>query len=303
VTAATLDHVSTADASVAAEISAWVHHVAATQGLSPLSDRARLLLADGTVRGVVARDDTGRVNGWAQIDHLLDPPTVETAVLDRSELLPRLLDAAVTPSRAAPAGVRWWAVDAGEWSDTAAAHAGMVAARDLLQLRIELPVARRTDIVTRPFRIGHDEEAWLLVNNAAFDGHPEQGGWTLDDIVRREAEPWFDPEGFRLYEVDGELAAFCWTKVHSSQRSGGSPVGEIYVIAVHPRFHGQGLGRALTLAGLQWLAAQGITEGMLYVDAGNEAATALYHRLGFRTHHTDRMYRTPIAPQQGAGHP
>ena len=86
---------------------------------------------------------------------------------------------------------------------------------------------------------------------------------------QRKAEPWFDPEGFRLHERDGKLAAFCWTKVHSDT---SPPMGEIYVIAVDPTFHGLGLGKALTIAGLDHLAARGLTVGMLHVDGANTAA-------------------------------
>ena len=47
----------------------------------------------------------------------------------------------------------------------------------------------------------------------------------------------------------------------------------------------------LSLAGLTHLAGLGITVGMLYTDATNVAAVALYRSLGFTIDHIDRSYR------------
>ncbi len=209
-------------------------------------------------------------------------------------------------ARAGGGDVRWWLFDAGDDADALAASAGLAPGRALLQMLVELPLAGSSDgrppVTTRPFEVGRDERAWLEVNNAAFAWHPEQGIWDLATIELREREDWFDPGGFLLHERDGRLAAFCWTKIHRDV----DPVqGEIYVIAVHPDFHGSGLGRALTVAGLDHIVSRGVTTGMLFVDLDNTSAVRLYESLGFRIHRVDRAYTghvpaavapDPIAP-------
>jgi len=114
------------------------------------------------------------------------------------------------------------------------------------------------------------------------------------DAVRRDmAAAWFDADGFRLHYIDGELAGFCWTKIHRDPEH----LGEIYVIAVDPAFHGQGLGKAMTLAGLNYLANAGLETAMLYVESDNVAAVATYERIGFTTFRTDTLWRRSSTPE------
>ena len=278
------------------------------RGLSEARRRALERAAEGTGAGVlavVARDPAdGRLVGYAQVDDGGDraASNAEVVTLDGgpagARLTDRLLDAAVDAFRSAGGGhLRLWVTHAGPADDARATGRGLVPERDLLQLRCPLPLPppERDDevVATRAFRVGVDEPAWLEANNRAFAGHPEQGRWDPATLEEREAEPWFDPVGFRVLEVDGRVGGSCWTKVHPDTRP---PMGEIYVVSVDPDLHGRGLGRALTRAGLDWLASTGVTVGMLYVDAANAAAVGLYRSMGFTTHHVDRSYTADVPP-------
>ncbi|MCY3849527.1 MAG: mycothiol synthase [Acidimicrobiaceae bacterium] len=183
--------------------------------------------------------------------------------------------------------VRLWVRQVDEPAHTIASELGFVSYRDLWQLRCDLP-NRASGLDTRPF-VESDIDAFVTLNNRAFHWHPEQGGLTAEAVRGAMAEPWFDADGFRVLHNDDErLMGVCWTKIH---RDSDPDLGEIYVIALDPDFHGQGLGRPMTLAGLEWLAAEGLTDGMLYVESDNHAANATYSGIGFTRHHTDRAYR------------
>lgn len=250
------------------------------------SEFASLVLSEEGHDHLVAYAQVTRgEQSWA-VDLVIDPHHRYDALI----IAPRLLGACVDLIAEEGGGhVHYWVYEPTEAHTRIANLVGLSPGRDLWQMRVPLPLAETTDLVTRPFVRDQDEAAWLEVNNAAFAWHPEQGDWTVDDLRQREDEAWFDPEGFLLHERDGRLAGFCWTKVHEEP-----PVGEIYVIAVHPDFAGQGLGRALTVAGLSHLAATTDT-GMLYVDADNAPAVKLYEDLGFTVQSTNRAFVGDVA--------
>jgi mycothiol synthase len=180
--------------------------------------------------------------------------------------------------------VDWWVYAPTDVDDLIATGLGLRADRQLLQMRRPLPAERRPEITTRSFRPGLDEESWLRVNNRAFAGHHEQHGWTVDTLNQRMRQPWFDAADLRLHERDGRLAGFCWTKRHAAA------LYEIYVIGVDPDFQGLGLGKQLTLAGLDHMVDRGASEALLYVAAADTTATTMYDRLGFVVRRVDRAY-------------
>lgn len=176
---------------------------------------------------------------------------------------------------------------------------GFTNRRDLLQLRRPLPVpadhpsrTRAPLAGVRAFQPQRDDAAWIRANNRSFAQHPDQGQETPATLADRMAEPWFDPDDFLvLDDTDrpGELAGFCWTKIHPATEQEPA-IGEIYVIGVDPAQAGRGLGTPLVLAGLDHMAAKELTVANLYVDADNEPARRLYDRLGFTVHTRRRVY-------------
>jgi mycothiol synthase len=215
--------------------------------------------------------------------------------------------------------LRLWAH--GEQSGAAplAASMGLRRTRTLWRMRRSLHAALPAPVWPdgvrlRSFLPGLDDDEFVQLNARAFVALPDQGSWTVADLHLRMAEPWFDPVGFLVAEEDvadgsrPRMVGFHWTKVHGADshhaghtreqvhthagepphehshdvsQHGHEPIGEVYVVGVDPAQHGRGLGRALTLAGLQHLRSRGLPDAMLYVDAVNTAAISLYETLGF----------------------
>jgi mycothiol synthase len=182
--------------------------------------------------------------------------------------------------------VDWWTRGPGA---CASAHGDVIRMLQLLRVKLPVPVEPVPDGATlRNFETHQDEAAWLEQNNAAFANHPEQGAWHQADLDERTHEPWFDPSGFLLLEIDGRLAASCWTKVHELHPDRS---GEIYVVSVHPDFQRHHLGKVMVTQGLHSLYRRGVTEAVLFVDESNESARKLYDSLGFRLEREDRLVR------------
>jgi len=285
------------DPSRRADVMGLADRAADTDGLSPLDDQVRLDLKHPSEAAahLVARDpESGDVVGYTHVDlrsttsasiHLVVAPDHRRRGVGRT-----LLDRAITTTgtRAPSAWAHGDLPGAGALAD----RVGWSRARELRQLLLPIDVAidepaYADGVTVRTFEPGRDEAAWVAVNAAAFADHPEQGRMTAEDVHEREAEDWFDPSGFFLAERDGVLLGSHWTKVHALPD--GSTVGEVYVVGVSPDAQGLGLGKALTLTGLHHLRAAG-QDVMLYVDADNTAAVALYDRLGFSTLRVDVMY-------------
>ncbi|MFM1752918.1 MAG: acetyltransferase MshD, partial [Actinomycetota bacterium] len=275
-------------------------------GHRPLSDHLWLDLVDGGRAGfaglVAWEPGHDHPVAYAQISRGHDSFSLELVVhphhrYEMHLLGPELLETALKEVADNGGGhVHWWVFEPTIGHEQVAAQVGLHPGRVLHQMRRSLPLSAadaQLAVPVRTFQPGTDDRNWLDVNNRAFAHHPEQGGWDEKTLAARMAQPWFEAQGFILHEIDGQLAAFCWTKVDASI---DAKLGEIYVVAVDPKFHGQGLGKGIVVSGLMNMSDRGITTAMLYVDAHNTSAVAMYESLGFRIHRTDRAFVGDIAP-------
>lgn len=286
------------DEDTARTVRALLDRANAADGVAAVSEQAVLSLTrDGAARHLLGVRD-GAVAGYANLVGARGghPAMAEVAVDPAARghgLGAELVAAALA---AGGAGARVWAHGNRPAAQAVAARLELRVARELWQMRRSLATPELPelivpdDIVLRTYAGPADDAELLRVNNAAFDWHPEQGGWSERDIAARRAEQWFDPKGLFLAAAADQpdrLLGFHWTKVHLDQNP---PVGEVYVVGVDPAGQGRGLGGLLTLAGLHHLRDHGLAEVLLYTEADNTAAVRTYTRLGFAPAHIDVAY-------------
>lgn len=270
--------------------------------------------ADGWT-GVLAWSDDGELKGYAHT--LWNPPdshvrvrvevVVHPAVRGDGEVARSLLDRTKQVLAEDGGGVMWlWVHRVADARETLAYDMGFDIQRELafmrrgLEARPEVP-STPSDVVIAPYRPGRDDEAFLQVNNAAFSGHPENGGWDVAEFRRRTSLEWFDPEGLLMaWRSDGDgprLLGFHWTKWHgheSEEVPAHEPVGEVYVLAVHPDEQGSGLGGLLLRSGLAHLWDAGCRQAILYVDRADRGAVRLYEKAGFSVAYSEVCYQTEV---------
>jgi mycothiol synthase len=271
-----------------AEIIELARQVEDEDGAPPLSDQARTRIGAGDGYDLVLRR-SAKLIGYGRLDDSV------AEIVARPEAVRPLLDAAQLYAQG-PLTV--WSHGKRSRLIPTLADAGFQRIRELHQLRRPLgadaglpPDPPLPDgAVVRDFRPGIDDAAWLALNAAAFASHREQGSWTLEDLDARINEPWFDPRGFLLAEQDGRLLGFHWTKIHED----GS--GEVYILGVAPQAQGLGLGRALLIRGLRYLASHRCPFVLLYVDGDNTAALHIYERDGFTSYDLDAQWRASDEP-------
>jgi mycothiol synthase len=142
-----------------------------------------------------------------------------------------------------------------------------------------------------------DIPRWVDAFNQSFIDH-----WDFHPLTEEQARHWLSstkyiPEGNLIAEAaDGTLAAFClcWIDPDDNARNARSE-GWISDLGTRRGHRKIGLGRAMLLAGMHWLKAQGLDTARLGVDAENPSgALRLYESVGFTVRHKTAMYRKAV---------
>ena len=272
---------------------------ARADGVAPLGEQAVAVIGrEGVKEFTVSSGDT--VVGYANVTPAREgePAMIELAVHPEHRRRGHGKRLLTTTLEQVPDNRRVWAHGNLPAAQALAASLGLTARRELLQLRrplagAELPsLTVPDDLVLRTYAGPSDDAEILRVNNVAFEWHPEQGGWSDDEITARTGAEWFDPAGlFLVFDASDPhtLLGFHWTKVHPAE--GDTPaLGEVYIVGVDATAQGRGLGRLLTLAGLHHLQQRGLAEVELYVEGDNKAALNTYAKLGFTQYAIDVAY-------------
>jgi ribosomal protein S18 acetylase RimI-like enzyme len=129
-----------------------------------------------------------------------------------------------------------------------------------------LPTAPRVSLHRARAR---DRPAVLALDAISF---PEF--WRMDEAGLDEALTATPSSRFRVCPGADGVAGYAITG-----RAGAT--GYLQRLAVHPDRRRHGLAQALVLDGMRWLRRRGVTRAVVNTQLDNEAALALYVRLGF----------------------
>jgi mycothiol synthase len=301
------------DESTLGEVLALIDATAEIEGHRPVGEHkyAHLKVGASGWVGVLAYEDDVLV-GYAHTrwNRPGERPRLAVEVVvhpeaDQPRIAERLLDETREVLARAGGGTLWlWVHRVEDPADTVAAKLGFDVQRELAFMTRRLqqppePGPPPDGVTVRPYRPGVDDAELLRVNNAAFAGHPENGGWDLPELERRRELGWFNPDGVLMAWRGDRLLGFHWTKWHghdSDEVPAHEPVGEVYILAVHPEAQGLGLGRHLLRAGLRQLADCGCREAVLYVDQASQGAVRLYESEGFATASLEVCYQRRVPP-------
>jgi len=120
-----------------------------------------------------------------------------------------------------------------------------------------------------------DAERWASLIRETF--HEPA---TAARVEAQIAEPGSTTEGY-LFAVDEKTGKEIGTSRARIDFIGGKQVGYLGTVGVLPEYRGRGIGQALILQTLAYLAGRGLDAAVLFVEAGNHNARRLYEYMGW----------------------
>jgi mycothiol synthase len=135
--------------------------------------------------------------------------------------------------------------------------------------------------------------AWVDLFNESFIDHWNHHPLTIEERLHWASEPTYRLDQDLIATApDGAFAAFCKCYISDEQnRRLGRSEGWISLLGSRRGYRNLGLGRAVLLAGLRRLQADGAESAVLGVDASSPTgATRLYESVGFETAFTSIAY-------------
>jgi mycothiol synthase len=262
--------------------------LSALKGESPIPD-------DFSEQNLFLAEERGRIVGACRV---VPEPAIDRAVL-RLLLRAGLLDSEAAAGllgraleRAADLGIGTVHADVREKDEAAReffAGLGFRPVRRYAEMELSLDPApivqpEREGLSVNPLQPNAEEEAEFT----RLQNHVFSGSWGFcpnspSEITQRLNTPGYGHEGVMIAYQDGKPAGYCWTaEVRRSGEKVSETIGRIHMMGVAPEFHGRGLGTPILLSGLKHLALKGISTIELTADCENEAACALYGRVGFK---------------------
>ncbi|MGC9320116.1 MAG: GNAT family N-acetyltransferase [Armatimonadota bacterium] len=137
-----------------------------------------------------------------------------------------------------------------------------------------------------------DIDGWLECRNRVFGGDADEE-WLRGHFMSRSD---FDPTGWHLVRHSGRIVAIAGAldicHPRDPQRLRGAMIEYVGVLEEH---RGRGLGEAVVVACLDWLADRGVELAMLLTQPFRVPAVRLYEKLGFRTIAAWHRWEKPLA--------
>lgn len=148
---------------------------------------------------------------------------------------------------------------------------------------------------------GRDEEKFVTAYTETFADHWGEEPHTLAAEQHRTHGPSFRPQDNLLaINSEGAIVGFCLLHPYGPRSDEREPA-TIDDLGVRPAYRGQGLGRALLLAGMRRLREQGAQAVALFVDAASPYPSArLYESVGFVAGGGVTLFRKTVGGPGGA---